>query len=105
MRQITDIKLLGALVKHVRKSQGLTQEQLAACGLGLRFVVELERGKPTSYRGKIMQVALRVLGHGVIIQRRILTPERGAPGPEILPRAPWANSGPAGQGAAQRSGA
>jgi len=62
MRQITDAKSLGALIKQVRKSQGLTQEQLAAaCGLGRRFVVELERGKPTSHIGKIMQV-LSALG-------------------------------------------
>lgn len=57
MKQITDAKSLGALVKQVRKSQRLTQEQLAAaCGLGRRFVVELERGKATSHIGKIMQV-------------------------------------------------
>ena len=62
MKQITDSKSLGALIKQVRKSQGLTQEQLAAsCGLGRRFIVELERGKPTSHIGKIMQV-LSALG-------------------------------------------
>jgi y4mF family transcriptional regulator len=62
MRQITDAKSLGTLIKQVRKSQGLTQEQLAAaCGLGRRFIVELERGKPTSQIGKIMQV-LSALG-------------------------------------------
>jgi HTH-type transcriptional regulator/antitoxin HipB len=62
MKQITDAKSLGALIKQVRKSQDLTQEQLAAaCGLGRRFVVELERGKPTSHIGKIMQV-LSALG-------------------------------------------
>jgi len=62
MKQITDSKSLGALIKQVRKSQGLTQEQLAAfCGLGRRFIVELERGKPTSHIGKIIQV-LSALG-------------------------------------------
>lgn len=62
MKQVTDITSLGALVKQVRKSQGLTQEQLAAaCGLGRRFIVELERGKPTSHIGKVLQV-LSALG-------------------------------------------
>jgi HTH-type transcriptional regulator / antitoxin HipB len=70
MKQITDAKSLGALVKQVRKSQGLTQEQLAAgCGLGRRFVVELERGKPTSHIGKIMQV-LSALGLTVNVADR-----------------------------------
>jgi y4mF family transcriptional regulator len=62
MRQVSDAKTLGVLIKQVRKSQGLTQEQLAAgCGLGRRFVVELERGKATAHIGKIMQV-LAALG-------------------------------------------
>ncbi|MGB8352607.1 MAG: helix-turn-helix domain-containing protein [Chthoniobacteraceae bacterium] len=62
MKQITDIKSLGAIVKTVRKSQNLTQEQVAAaCGLGRRFVVELERGKATTHLGKALQV-LSALG-------------------------------------------
>ena len=62
MKQITDIKSLGEIVKTVRKSQKLTQEQLAAaCGLGRRFIVELERGKATTHLGKAMQV-LSALG-------------------------------------------
>jgi len=62
MKQVTDAKSLGILIKQVRKSQGLTQEQLAAaCGLGRRFVVELERGKATAHIGKVMQI-LTALG-------------------------------------------
>jgi y4mF family transcriptional regulator len=62
MKQITDEKSLGEIVKAVRKSQNLTQEQLAAaCGLGRRFIVELERGKATTHLGKAMQV-LSALG-------------------------------------------
>jgi len=57
MKQITDTKSLGDVVKKLRKSQRLTQEQLAAaCGLGRRFIVELERGKETSHIGKVLQV-------------------------------------------------
>jgi y4mF family transcriptional regulator len=62
MKQITDAKSLGDVVKRLRKSQRLTQEQLAvACGLGRRFIVELERGKETSRIGKVLQV-LTALG-------------------------------------------
>jgi y4mF family transcriptional regulator len=39
---------LGATLRAARKQQGLRQEDLAlAAGVGLRFVGELERGKPT----------------------------------------------------------
>jgi HTH-type transcriptional regulator / antitoxin HipB len=70
MKQIADVKSIGALVKQVRKSQGLTQEQLAAaCGLGRRFIVELEHGKPTSHIGKIVQV-LSALGLSLHIADR-----------------------------------
>jgi y4mF family transcriptional regulator len=62
MRRIEDTKALGEAIKTVRKSQGLTQEQLAAAsGLGRRFVLELEAGKTTIHVGKAMQV-LAALG-------------------------------------------
>jgi len=62
MQQISDIRSLGEIVKKVRKSQNLTQEQLAAaCGLGRRFIVELESGKATTHFGKALQV-LSALG-------------------------------------------
>ena len=62
MKLIEDTKALGAAAKTVRKSQGLTQEQVAAaCGVGRRFVLELEAGKPTIHVGKAMQV-LAALG-------------------------------------------
>jgi len=39
---------IGQAVRTVRKEMGLTQPELAAAaGVGLRFLVELERGKPT----------------------------------------------------------
>ncbi len=62
MKQVKDIGTLGSLIRQVRKSQGVTQEQLAAaCGLGRRFIVELEGGKATSHLGKAMAV-LAALG-------------------------------------------
>ena len=38
---------IGAIVRQARLAQGLRQDQLAAAaGVGLRFLIELERGKP-----------------------------------------------------------
>ncbi|MEI6715761.1 MAG: helix-turn-helix transcriptional regulator [Verrucomicrobiota bacterium] len=53
---------IGALVRKTRKSQGLRQDELAgAAGVGLRFIVDLERGKTTVQLGKTLQV-LAALG-------------------------------------------
>lgn len=48
---------LGELIKKVRKSQKLTQADLAAaCGCGVRFIVNLEKGKPTCEIEKVLNV-------------------------------------------------
>ena len=53
---------IGAVVRNARKAAGLRQYELAgAAGVGLRFLVELERGKPTAQLGKTLEV-LRALG-------------------------------------------
>jgi len=53
---------IGILVKNSRKRQGLTQPNLAmVAGTGLRFIVDLEAGKPTCQIAKVLQV-LNVLG-------------------------------------------
>lgn len=53
---------IGTLVKNSRKRQGLTQPNLAlVAGTGLRFIVDLESGKPTCQLAKVLQV-LDVLG-------------------------------------------
>lgn len=53
---------LGALVRRVRKAQGLRQDELAgAAAVGLRFIVDLEAGKPTIQIGKALKV-LEALG-------------------------------------------
>lgn len=57
-----DTVALGLIVKAERRAQGLRQDELAAAsGVGLRFVVELERGKPTAQIGKALAV-LAALG-------------------------------------------
>jgi HTH-type transcriptional regulator / antitoxin HipB len=59
---------LGKLIREVRTAQGLRQEQLAAAaGVGVRFLVELERGKPTAQLGRALQV-LAALGCRVDIR-------------------------------------
>jgi y4mF family transcriptional regulator len=51
------ISQIGAIVRHTRLSQGLRQDQLAAAaGVGLRFLVELEGGKPTVRLEKVLAV-------------------------------------------------
>jgi len=53
---------LGITIRETRKRDRLTQAELAfAAGVGIRFVSELEAGKPTAQIGKIMQV-LAALG-------------------------------------------
>ena len=48
---------LGTLVRQVRLSQKLTQTELAgASGTGVRFIVDLEKGKVTCAIGKVLRV-------------------------------------------------
>lgn len=56
--QITSPTDLGSHIRAARKAQGLRQEDVAlAAGVGIRFVSELERGKP----GARLAETLRVL--------------------------------------------
>ena len=53
---------LGAAVRAARKQLKATQKELAmTSGTGLRFLIDLERGKSTCQIGKILQV-LQALG-------------------------------------------
>jgi HTH-type transcriptional regulator/antitoxin HipB len=53
---------IGELVKKTRKSMGVTQKRLAlTSGTGLRFIIELEQGKPTCQLEKALTV-LHTLG-------------------------------------------
>ncbi len=53
---------IGDIVRTTRKAAELRQDQLAgAAGVGLRFIVDLEAGKPTVQIGKTLQV-LQALG-------------------------------------------
>lgn len=64
-----DTSIIGRIVRDERKSQSLRQDELAAAsGVGLRFIVELERGKPTVQLGKVLDV-LGALGCSLDIVR------------------------------------
>lgn len=61
---------LGAAVRSARRSLGLRQDQLAgAAGVGVRFIIDLEAGKPTAHLGKSLAV-LDSLGFSVLIEPR-----------------------------------
>ncbi len=53
---------IGTLIRETRKSLGVTQKDLAlTSGTGLRFVIDLERGKETCEIGKALTI-LHTLG-------------------------------------------
>ena len=53
---------LGEIVRKARKALRLTQPQLAlAAGVGVRFIVDLEAGKPTVRLENVLRV-LQALG-------------------------------------------
>lgn len=59
---------IGEAVRQARRAHGLTQSQLAGlAGTGLRFVSELERGKPSISLDKTLAV-LAVLGLRVRVE-------------------------------------
>lgn len=58
---------LGQTLRAARKQLGLTQPQLAlAAGVGVRFIVELEAGKPTLRLENVMRV-IDSLGGGLTL--------------------------------------
>lgn len=61
---------IGKIVKQARKEAGLRQAQAAAlCGVGTRFLSDLENGKPTLHLGKVLKV-LHGFGLRVTINRK-----------------------------------
>lgn len=60
---------IGDLIRAERKAQGLRQDDLAAAsGVGLRFIVDVERGKETVQLGKVL-VVLATLGCSLQLSR------------------------------------
>ena len=70
---------IGQAVRRARKALGLRQDELAAAaGVGLRFLVELERGKPTVQLGRTLQV-LDAVGLHVRVAERSGASDPGGP--------------------------
>ncbi len=64
MAAITSPQSLGTALRAIRKRLGLTQADLAlAAGVGLRFIVELEGGKPTVRLEQVLRVVDALGGH------------------------------------------
>ncbi|MFN7835857.1 MAG: helix-turn-helix transcriptional regulator [Burkholderiaceae bacterium] len=62
MTSIRSPQQLGHALRTARKQLGLTQPQLAlAAGVGVRFIVDLEAGKPTVRLENVLKV-IDVLG-------------------------------------------
>lgn len=79
-----DVAAIGQIIREERKELGLRQDELAAAsGVGLRFLVELERGKPTVQMGKVLEV-ISALGcelqikrpDGIVIAGRAVAPKK-----------------------------
>lgn len=52
-----DVKTIGKLVRNKRKKLNITQLYLAAAAnTGVRFISDLENGKPTIELGKVLHV-------------------------------------------------
>lgn len=59
--EIPNANEFGRSVRAARERLGLTQQQLAlAAGVGERFIVDLEAGKPTAQLEKALRVASRL---------------------------------------------
>jgi y4mF family transcriptional regulator len=59
---------IGKIIRAARKDLGLRQDQLAAAAnVGIRFVVEIEDGKPSAHIGKVLSV-LAALGCRVTVE-------------------------------------
>lgn len=72
-----EIKSIGAFIRERRRASGMTQPELAElAGVGLRFVVELERGKPTMRMDSVNAV-LRVFGKTLGVVDMLRTTESG----------------------------
>ena len=68
MKNIKNSDELGATIRAERKRLKVTQKQLAmVAGTGLRFLVELESGKPTARVGGVFKV-LQALGVKLAIE-------------------------------------
>lgn len=71
IEKISTVRDLGFRIREFRKEQGLTIEEASAlCGVGIRFLSELENGKETIQLGKVLKV-IHLLGLDLKLDRRL----------------------------------
>lgn len=79
---IRDAAQFGRAVRRRRKALGMTQRDLAlAVGVGERFIVDLEKGKPTCELERALRVAA---GVGLRLADAAITRDKHA-GPDTVP--------------------
>lgn len=60
--EINNLETLASFIQKTRKAQHLTQADVAAaCGVGVRYIVDLEKGKETCQIGKAIKI-INMLG-------------------------------------------
>lgn len=65
---INNTSTLGACIRDARKYHNLTQTDVAtACGVGVRYIVDLENGKETCQIGKAIKI-IKALGLDMYIE-------------------------------------
>jgi y4mF family transcriptional regulator len=68
--KIQDTRDLGAAIRRRRKTLGLKQQELAQyCGCSVKFLSELENGKPTVRLDKVIRV-VKMLGSDFYLVNR-----------------------------------
>ncbi|NOS92655.1 MAG: helix-turn-helix transcriptional regulator [Cyclobacteriaceae bacterium] len=75
MKKLYTPKSIGEVIRKTRKLQKVTQKDLAlTSGTGLRFIIDLEKGKPTCQIGKTITV-LNTLGIQLDLTHRLFQNE------------------------------
>lgn len=68
--EVSDLKSIGAILRVRRKQMKITQRDAAGlCNVGIRFISDLENGKPTMHFDKTLKV-LRYFGFTIGIRER-----------------------------------
>lgn len=80
---VHDAAAFGVAIKALRKTAKLTQAELAAAaGVGLRFLIDLEAGKPTVRLGLALQVTEAL--NAIVTVARDAPPQPSLPEPDHL---------------------
>ena len=68
--EVIELKSIGAALRAKRRSMKITQKDAAGlCNVGVRFISDLENGKPTMHFDKTLKV-LRYFGYVIGMRER-----------------------------------